>query len=78
VVEEDWGTIKEFGINDAVELPDGNFLAASGSYHPHFGDSAGWDMIKLDRATGDTLQTYVFDTITGHRTAYIYDLYSGF
>ncbi|MBL7925885.1 MAG: T9SS type A sorting domain-containing protein [Bacteroidia bacterium] len=65
VVEEDWGTIKEFGINDAVELPDGNFLAASGSYHPHFGDSAGWDMIKLDRATGDTLQTYVFDTITG-------------
>jgi len=76
VVEEDWGTIKEFGINDAVELPDGNFLAASGSYHPHFGDSAGWDMIKLDRATGDTLQTYVFDTITGSPEQLIYMTYT--
>ena len=64
VISEDWGTIKEFGINDAVELPDGNFLAASGSYHPHINDSSGWDMIKIDRATGDTLQTFVFDTMT--------------
>jgi hypothetical protein len=65
MIPDDWGNILEYGINDAVELPDGNFLAACGSYHPHINDSSGWDMIKLNRLTGDTLQTYVYDTIKG-------------
>jgi hypothetical protein len=64
MIPDDWGNILEFGMKDAVELPDGNFLVAAGGYHPHINDSSGWDMIKLDRLTGDTLQTYVYDSIS--------------
>jgi hypothetical protein len=76
MIPDDWGNILEFGINDAVELPDGNFLAACGSYHPHINDSSGWDMIKLDRLTGDTLQTYVYNTITGAPQQLIHMIYT--
>jgi hypothetical protein len=65
MLPNDWGGIHDFGIKDAVELPDGNFMTAAGSYHPHINDSSGWDIIKLDRLTGDTLQTFWYDTITG-------------
>jgi hypothetical protein len=76
MIPDDWGNILEFGINDAVELPDGNFLAACGSYHPHINDSSGWDMLKLDRLTGDTLQTYVYNTITGAPQQLIHMIYT--
>ncbi|MBL7927613.1 MAG: T9SS type A sorting domain-containing protein [Bacteroidia bacterium] len=52
-----WGQSSFGGILDAVELPDGNFLAACIAQWGIANAGGDWDLMKIERFTGDTLMT---------------------
>jgi len=52
-----WGQSSFGGILDAVELPDGNFMAACIAQWGITNAGGDWDLMKIERFTGDTLMT---------------------
>jgi hypothetical protein len=52
-----WGQSSFGGILDAVELPDGNFMAPCIAQSGFTNPGGDWDLMMIERVTGDTLMT---------------------